>query len=47
MLFRSRAALAAGVRADLSEGERESRFAGHSLRAALKSFCERQGINLG
>ena len=30
-----RAAMAAGVRADLPEGEREEKFAGHSLRAHL------------
>ncbi|RTL99691.1 site-specific integrase [Ancylobacter aquaticus] len=35
-----RAALAAGVRGDLSEGEREGRFAGHSLRAGLASSAE-------
>lgn len=35
-----RAALAAGVRADLSEGEREEKFAGHSLRAGLASSAE-------
>jgi integrase len=32
-----RTALAAGVRGDLPEGERESRFAGHSLRAGFAS----------
>lgn len=35
-----RAALAAGVRGDLSEGERGKRFAGHSLRAGLASSAE-------
>jgi integrase len=35
-----RAALAAGVRGDLSEGERERLFAGHSLRAGLASSAE-------
>lgn len=35
-----RAALAAGVRADLPEGERDSKFAGHSLRAGLASSAE-------
>jgi integrase len=35
-----RAALAAGVRGDLSEGEREAKFAGHSLRAGLASSAE-------
>ena len=35
-----RAALAAGVRADLSEGERQRLFAGHSLRAGLASSAE-------
>jgi integrase len=35
-----RAALAAGVRADLSEGERQGTFAGHSLRAGLASSAE-------
>jgi integrase len=34
------AALAAGVRGDLSEGEREKRFSGHSLRAGLASSAE-------
>jgi integrase len=34
------AALAAGVRGDLSEGEREKRFSGHSLRAGLASAAE-------
>jgi integrase len=33
-------ALAAGVRGDLSEGERIKRFAGHSLRAGLASSAE-------
>ncbi len=35
-----RAALAAGVRGDLPEGEREQKFAGHSLRAGLASSAE-------
>lgn len=35
-----RAALAAGVRGDLSEGERERLFAGHSLRSGLASSAE-------
>ncbi len=35
-----RAALAAGVRGDLPEGEREKLFAGHSLRAGLASSAE-------
>ncbi|WP_167095328.1 site-specific integrase [Parvibaculum indicum] len=35
-----RAALAAGVRGDLTEGEREEKFAGHSLRAGLASSAE-------
>lgn len=35
-----RAALAAGVRGDLSEGEREGKFSGHSLRAGLASSAE-------
>ncbi len=35
-----RAALAAGVRGDLSEGERGQRFSGHSLRAGLASSAE-------
>ncbi|GLS35247.1 integrase [Mesorhizobium tianshanense] len=35
-----RAALAAGVRGDLSEGERQKLFAGHSLRAGLASSAE-------
>ena len=35
-----RAALAAGVRGDLSESEREEKFAGHSLRAGLASSAE-------
>jgi len=34
------AALSAGVRADLSEGERRRKFAGHSLRAGLASSAE-------
>lgn len=34
------AALAAGVRGDLSEGERGGKFAGHSLRAGLASSAE-------
>ncbi|MDF2117581.1 tyrosine-type recombinase/integrase [Roseiarcaceae bacterium H3SJ34-1] len=34
------AALAAGVRSDLSEGEREGKFSGHSLRAGLASSAE-------
>jgi integrase len=34
------AALAAGVRADLPEGDREGKFAGHSLRAGLASSAE-------
>jgi len=34
------AALAAGVRADLPEGERKRKFAGHSLRAGLASSAE-------
>jgi integrase len=33
-------ALAAGVRADLPEGERQNKFAGHSLRAGLASSAE-------
>jgi integrase len=33
-------ALAAGVRGDLSEGEREKKFSGHSLRAGLASSAE-------
>ena len=33
-------ALAAGIRADLAEGEREQLFAGHSLRAGLASSAE-------
>jgi integrase len=33
-------AMAAGVRGDLSEGEREKRFSGHSLRAGLASSAE-------
>ena len=33
-------ALAAGVRGDLSEGERKAKFAGHSLRAGLASSAE-------
>ncbi|CAH1661227.1 site-specific integrase [Chelatococcus asaccharovorans] len=35
-----RTALAAGVRADLSEGERQVKFAGHSLRSGLASSAE-------
>ena len=35
-----RAAMAAGVRGDLPEGERESKFAGHSLRAGLASSAQ-------
>ena len=35
-----RAALAAGVRADLPEGDRAAKFAGHSLRAGLASSAE-------
>ena len=35
-----RTALAAGVRGDLSEGERAAKFAGHSLRAGLASSAE-------
>jgi len=35
-----RAALAAGVRGDLSESEREMKFSGHSLRAGLASSAE-------
>ncbi|RWM05820.1 MAG: DUF4158 domain-containing protein [Mesorhizobium sp.] len=35
-----RAALAAGVRGDLSEGERGQKFSGHSLRAGLASSAE-------
>lgn len=35
-----RAALAAGVRGDLAEGERAQKFAGHSLRAGLASSAE-------
>lgn len=35
-----RAALAAGVRGDLTEGEREMKFSGHSLRAGLASSAE-------
>jgi integrase len=35
-----RAAMAAGVRADLPEGERAEKFAGHSLRAGLASSAE-------
>lgn len=35
-----RTALAAGVRGDLSEGERGQRFSGHSLRAGLASSAE-------
>jgi integrase len=33
-------ALAAGVRGDLSEGERAQKFSGHSLRAGLASSAE-------
>ncbi len=35
-----RTALAAGVRGDLSEGERARKFSGHSLRASLASSAE-------
>ena len=35
-----RLAVAAGVRGDLSEGEREMKFSGHSLRAGLASSAE-------
>lgn len=35
-----RTALAAGVRGDLSEGERSQKFSGHSLRAGLASSAE-------
>lgn len=35
-----RTALAAGVRGDLPEGEREKKFSGHSLRAGLASSAE-------
>lgn len=35
-----RTAIAAGVRGDLSEDEREGKFAGHSLRAGLASSAE-------
>ena len=35
-----RTVLAAGVRGDLSEGERERKFSGHSLRAGLASSAE-------
>jgi integrase len=35
-----RAALAAGVRGDLTEGERQKKFAGHSPRAGLASSAE-------
>jgi integrase len=35
-----RAALAAGVRGDLTEGERKAKFSGHSLRAGLASSAE-------
>ncbi|AUX78673.1 site-specific integrase [Sinorhizobium fredii] len=35
-----RAALAAGIRGDLSEGERAEKFSGHSLRAGLASSAE-------
>jgi len=34
------AALAAGIRGDLTEGERERKFSGHSLRAGLASSAE-------
>jgi integrase len=39
-LLVKRLALAAGVRGDLSEREREEKFAGHSLRAGLASSAE-------
>ena len=32
--------MAAGVRGDLTEGERERKFSGHSLRAGLASSAE-------
>ena len=35
-----RLAVAAGVRGDLSEGDREGKFSGHSLRAGLASSAE-------
>jgi integrase len=35
-----RTAMAAGVRGDLTEGEREGKFSGHSLRAGLASSAE-------
>ena len=35
-----RTALAAGMRGDLTEGEREQKFSGHSLRAGLASSAE-------
>jgi integrase len=35
-----RTAVAAGVRGDLSEGERARKFSGHSLRAGLASSAE-------
>ncbi|MFC3073668.1 tyrosine-type recombinase/integrase [Shinella pollutisoli] len=35
-----RTAMAAGIRGDLAEGERASKFAGHSLRAGLASSAE-------
>ncbi|WP_018240680.1 site-specific integrase [Ensifer sp. BR816] len=35
-----KAALAAGIRSDLSEGERAEKFSGHSLRAGLASSVE-------
>lgn len=35
-----RTAVAAGVRGDLSEGERQGKFSGHSLRAGLASSAE-------
>jgi integrase len=35
-----RLAVAAGVRGDLSEGDREAKFSGHSLRAGLASSAE-------
>ena len=38
--MRSASALAAGVRGDLTEGEREKTFLGHSLRAGLASSAE-------
>lgn len=36
----NRTALAAGVRGDLSEGERAQKFSGHWLRAGLASSAE-------